>query len=578
MYTHPFPSVVRLVIVSFLLLCMVVLIPAAHATMSQARPVTLYRVADQDYEELITELDPPLSNSPDAMESLFLGLTNVDPVTGSIGPELAVGWRVSEDGRVWTFTLRDDVPWVRWDPAAGEASILRTVTAHDVVYSIQRACDPRTGALYVDLISSLIAGCNTLAARPVNQVTEEDYGLVATQALDDTTLEIQLQHAAGYFLNLTQTMILKAVPRENIEQHGEDWTQPGIIVTNGPFVLDEWRNGRGWVLVRNPHLPADLRGPGNVERVVLTIFDDRLNAFQAYLDNQADWGHVPSARRPDIVADPAFASELVPQYSIASFYYAFANDKAPFDNVHVRRAFSAALDRDWWVREFRPADGISMIHFTPPGVFGAPPLDEVGVGYNPDYAREQLALAGYPECEGFPEIIGLTWADAGEVMVFLAARLEEVLGCDPDLIRVEEMPFDQMYSRINPDSPAEYRPHLWIGGWGADYPDAHSFLGDFLYCESANNFKRPCSEIDDLIDQAAVETDPLVRIGLYRDIEERLFGPEGEFPIIPVHTLIDYYVVKPWVTGPINTDGQFSGLHYDWYTIDQAAQLAARAK
>jgi oligopeptide transport system substrate-binding protein len=567
---------IRLHFVVILVSVILLVIPTGTNTFArQSEPVTLYDSVLTDDALPLEALDPHKGYFG---EDLFLGLTNVDPASGSIIPELAIGWEVSDEGRVWTFTLRDDVSWVRWDPATGEATLLRTVTAHDVVYGIQRACDPRTDAGYRFVIEGLITGCRALATRPVHQVTDADYDLVQARALDDTTLEIHLQHAAGYFLTLSGNPLLRALPREVIEEYGNDWTQPGTIVTNGPFVLDEWRDGWGWTLGRNPYLPADVRGPGNVERVVITHMDSYEAAFQAYMTNQLDLALVPPQRYEELWDDSTLADQINYYYRAASNYYAFASDKAPFDNVHVRRAFSAALDREQWCSDIYGVHSscAPMIHFTPPGVFGAPPIDEVGVGFDPDYAREQLALAGYPECKGFPEIHAVTEEGLGFIFTYLADQLADVLGCDPGLWHVEEVAND--ISRADPRAPEEDRPHMWINAWIADYPDANSFMSDVLYCNTWNEFKRPCTEVDDLIDQAAAASDPLVRNDLYRDIEERFFGPEGEFPIIPVHTGILWLLAKPWVERSPGGMRWAGSLYYDWYTIDQAAQVAARGE
>jgi ABC-type oligopeptide transport system substrate-binding subunit len=121
---------------------------------------------------------------------------------------------------------------------------------------------------------------------------------------------------------------------------------------------------------------------------------------------------------------------------------------------------------------------------------------------------------------------------------------------------------------------------MWQLFWIPDYPDANNWVGDVLSCNSDNSFMRPCSEVDDLILQAAAEPDLATRAELYRDIEERFFGPEGEHPMIPLYMHGWNLMVKPWLDGPFATDGIgfWVGLHYDWYTIDQAAQLAARGE
>lgn len=118
---------------------------------------------------------------------------------------------------------------------------------------------------------------------------------------------------------------------------------------------------------------------------------------------------------------------------------------------------------------------------------------------------------------------------------------------------------------------------MWSLGWGPDYGDANNWVGDVLHCEfSENSFKRACTETDDLIELAAQESDPDARLELYYRIEEQFFGPEGEVPFIPIYLRVTYVLVKPWYTGPFETDGLFGGAHWDWRTIDQEAQLAAR--
>jgi oligopeptide transport system substrate-binding protein len=551
---------------------------AAPASTWQTEPVTFYGF---NLYPLLS-LDPQLaSDNPSigAVENLFLGLTDLHPVTNEAVPELATSWTISEDGLLWTFFLRDDVPWVRWNPVTQEAEILRMVTAYDVAYGIQRLCDPRLEAGYIGTAVSIISGCHALANMPLNEITEADYDRVQVRALDDTTLEIRLRFAAGYFLSMSTMWIFRPVPREIIEEHGAAWTEVGTLVTNGPFMLDERIDGVRRVFVRNPYLPADLRGPGNVERVIITEIEDFSSGLALYRDHQLDSAVVPPAEVPAMLADPAYADQLVPFYDYTVPYFGFTYDKPPFDNVHARRAFAAIVDRQRFIEEeVSLAFAAPMIHFTPPGMFGAPPIDQVGVGYNPDYAREQLALAGYPDCQGFPPITILVAGDDPAWGEFLAESAEAVLGCPPDRFHTEAMPFPGFFDTIDITLPPEKRPEVWTLLWAPDYPDASNWVGDVLSCEMQPPTKRPCTEVDDLITQAAAESDPAARAALYYDIEERFFGPEGEHPIIPLYLGGGYALFKPWLSGPLATDGFFGGTHYDWRTIDRAAQLAARGE
>ena len=545
-------------------------------TMRQDEPITNYRTAASQ----ISTLDPQRASdsvSIDVLENLFLALTDTDAlVPGNVIPELATEWSVSDDGMTWTFTLRDDVPWVRHDPVSGETEVLRMVTAGDVEYGIKRACDPRLAAYYSSIAAPVIKGCDVTMDIPAEEVTPEAFDQVGVTALDDTTLEVNLNFVAGYFFSMTPMWMLRPVPQEVIEEYGDDWTEVGNIVTNGPFVVQELVRGVRRVFIRNPHYPADMAGPGNVERIVITVVEDTGTTFALYQDHQIDTSGVPIAELQAVLEDETYADQLNQVADLAVFYLAFAVNKAPFDDVHARRAFSAAVDRNAFVQEVRQNRGIPMIHFTPPGMFGAPPINEVGVGYDPDFAREQLALAGYPDCEGFPTIEIVTYTGAGTWAEFMSAAAERELGCDPNLLVIEQQEFSVLLETTDPRNPPEDRPNMWSLGWGPDYGDANNWVGDVIVCDGENTFARPCGEVDDLIHEAAQEADPERRIELYYRIEEMLFGEEGVFPFIPLFLRLDYVLLQPWYSSPIETDGLFGGAHWDYRTVDQAAQMEAR--
>jgi ABC-type oligopeptide transport system substrate-binding subunit len=544
----------------------------------QSEPVTLYLANGSQ----VSTFDPQRATdivSITMIEAMFSGLTDYDPMqAGSIRAEAATEWSVSDDGLTWTFTLRDDIPWVRWDPATDTGEVLRNVTAYDFEYGIKRGCDPRLGSLYGSVVAQIVDGCNTLNLMDINDVTDADYDLVNVHALDDTTLEINLQFPAGYFFSMSALWTLNAVPRDTIEEFGDNWTDVGTIVTNGPFVLDEFVRGVRRILVTNPYYPADMRGPGNIERVVTSVVEDQGTRFALYLDNQVDSsGSIPRAEVQSVLENADYADELYNISDLGVFYFGMAHDKAPFDDVHARRAFSAMVSRDAFIAEVETNRGVPMIHFTPPGMFGAPPINEVGVGYDPDFARQELELAGYPNCEGMPNITINAFDSAGDWGVFLAAAAERELGCDPNVFDIQPMEFSVLLESYQPDVPTAERPNMWTAVWGPDYPDANNWVFDSgLGCESENRYLRPCSEVDDLIAQAARESDPAVRTELYYRIEEMFFGPEGEHPMIPLMLRVDPLLFRAWYSGPFETDGLFGGPHYDWRSIDQEAQLAAR--
>jgi oligopeptide transport system substrate-binding protein len=553
----------------------------------QEPPVTSYFTSSTN----VSSLDP--ARAEDALsinwiENLFLGLTTNNPLNNfDIQPELASSW-TTPDGMEWTFNIRTDVPWVRFNPANGETERLENITAHDIEWSIKRACDPRLGSRYGSIIAGIIRGCDRVHNTDPETVTEElvHGDTIQVIAPDDETLIINLNYPAGFFFSMSSLWTLRPVHQETVELFGDNWTDPGVIVTSGPYMLEELVPDVRRVAVRNPHIPADLFGPGNIQRIEISNVRDSNTTFSLYLNNQVDITGVPAAELESVRSDPELSGEIVPSFDSNVSYIAFDHAKPPFDDVHLRRAFAAVFDREAYIQQIALGQGEPMLHFTPPGMLGAPPsLNDPGIGFNVEYAQEQLALSNYPNCEGLPPISVAAGQGGGDTFEFLKSAVEEHLGCNPDLFTVEELEFSVMLEITGYDQPVQNRPHMWSIAWGPDYPDANNWVGDVISCYKDNNFLRPCSEVDDLIEAAARESDPERRNQLYFESEALLFGrqvdgeivTEGETPFIPLALSSGFSLVKPWYDGPFETDGLIGGAHWDWRIVDAELQQAARS-
>jgi oligopeptide transport system substrate-binding protein len=540
-------------------------------------PVTFHGYSTTD----IPGLDPQLgedSVSIAYIENLFVHLTNYDLDTAEVVPEAATSWTISEDGLTYTFTVRTDIPWVKYNTFTGETTQEvdadgnpRFLTAHDFVFGIKRACDPNTGSYYSSVIAPNIAGCeDVLYADDPEAIPVELVDAIGVSAPDDSTLVIVLPAPAAFFLSMTPMWTVAASPAWAIEAHGAEWTEPGNIVTNGRYVLEDWVHGVGRSILRNPLMPADMQGGGNIERFVTNVVPDSTTGYALWLNGEVETSSIPDAELEAHLAE--FADETVQIPDLAVFYIAFRMTKAPFDNVHVRRAFSAAFDRQTYNDEVRQGQSLAMKHFAPPGIFGAPPINEVGVGYNPEYAAEQLALGGYPNCEGFPQVslLGYSGQSTLNWIEFAQANWSENLGCSPDLITIEQQSFSELLATTKLDD-AEV-PNMWTLGWGPDYADEQNWVGDVLGCaQTTERIRRTCNEIDDKIEQARLSQDPNERIALYAEIEEAFFGEEGEFPFMPLYVRIAFVAEHSWLT---RTPALFGGDQWYTWSIDQAAQVA----
>ena len=539
-------------------------------------------VTHQAYDRTdIPTLDPQLGEdevSINYIENLFVQLTNYDLVTADIVPEAATSWEISEDGLVYTFNLRNDIPWVKHNPETGE--VLQEVdadgnplfvTAGDFVYGIKRACNPNTGSYYSGIIAGVIEGCEDVYAyEDPENIPQELIDAIGVSAPDDETLVINLPQPAAYFLSMSPMWTIAATPQWAIEEYGEEWIEAGNIVSNGRYVLNEWEHGVSWKLLRNPLMPADMVGEGNIDALVVNVVPDTSTGYSLWLNNQVDFAGIPDAELEAHLAEYGEESVQIPTLGV--FYIAFRQTKAPFDNVHVRRAFSAAYDRVAHVDVIEQDQGLPMTHFAPPGIFGAPPIDEVGISFDPEYAREQLALAGYPDCEGFPQVslLGYSGEHTLNWIEFAQAQWEENLGCDPSLIQIEQQTFADLLIATKADD--DEAPHMWTLAWGPDYADENNWVGDVLDCNIEVRLHRTCGEVDDLVEQARFEPDPEVRKELYRQIEDMYFGYEGEIPFFPIYVEIEIQAEHSWLERNM---ALFGGQQYYNWSIDQAAQIAA---
>jgi ABC-type oligopeptide transport system substrate-binding subunit len=201
------------------------------------------------------QVDPALSTDNVSIavdEQLFLGLTDFAE-DNTVLPELATDWSVSADGLVWTFNMRDDVPWVRYNPATGETVVMtdeegnpEMVDAHDVEYAVKRTLNPVTGSDYAYVLY-IIEG-----ALAVNSGEEEDLDTIGVRAVDDYTVEFTLRAPAGYFPAIAGMWVARPVYQPVIDEYGARWIEPGIIVTNGPYLMESWQHFDSMTFVKNP--------------------------------------------------------------------------------------------------------------------------------------------------------------------------------------------------------------------------------------------------------------------------------------------------------------------------------------
>ena len=527
-------------------------------------------------------LDPALATdraSLDCIANLFIGLTRYDPATGEVRPSLATRWDVSPDGLIYTFHLRDDLHWVTSNPTFQRVESHGPVTAFDVEYAIKRVLNPGTGSGYAYAFFEIknAAAIHHALLDGAEEEALEDLGVMA---LDETTLQFVLERPAGYFPSIVGMWVAKPVPLALMEAAGEGWTELETIWTNGPYLLTDWVAGQSMRFEKNPFWFA--AGEVQIEAVEATMIIEPATEYGLFQSKVLDSSGVPLIDLRQVLESPLLLQRYARQPVPCTYYYGFTTTKPPFDDVRVRTAFSAAIDRAGLVSALEDGQQIPATTFGPPGTFGAPAAGTAGLGYDPGLAvsmlKEYLAdqgLAGAAELAGRYDIV--LGYNTGERHARIAEIVQGMwLGTLGVEVRLEEQDWTAFLETTKATGPVQKSYHIFRMGWCADYPDENNWLRPvFHYLEGANRTRRQCSdancavlrgpgEFDRLADEAARETDPDRRRELYGQAEELLAREEVAAAFLFHHAT--NVVTQPWLARDFPTLGgaDWSGWRIDW--------------
>lgn len=489
------------------------------------------------------------TNEQDVIENLFIGLTRLNALTGNIEPYLATDWSVSDNGLIWTFNLHDDVMWMVNDN--GTPTALRPVVANDVVFAIQRACDPNRPSPTTDNIF-VIDGCrdvqNLLAPQRIDQEFLNEQ--IGVRALNATTLEIRLAFPASYFLTLTTLPEFRPLPAERV-QGAAAWPTVGTLATSGPWLVTQWDASR-MRLDANPTWPLETNG--NVSSVTLD-FDLSADEIPLRLSS----GTLAAARlRAADIQTLQFADHVIVDTTDGPTRYmiGFSYEYLGLDNALVRRALTQAIDRHALAATLNTihADAYAAIeHLTPSNVIATPTA--TGVGFDANAAQQLLASAGYPQCQGLPRPITLVIQNTPidiAIGQFVVEQWKQNLGC-VDTFTVGTAPkqaiIDTAHGTVDmSEEDSSGRFPLWLVTWTADYPDTDAWLAATLHCSFG--FFRPgriCNTVDQLLDQSARIVANNERSFNYTQAELALFGTEGTFPLIPLVENLSFSGHQNWI-------------------------------
>ncbi len=474
-------------------------------------------------------LDPHLSTGTweDRIQSdLFVGLTQ-SASDGATIPGVAERWEVTPDGLTWTFHLRESY-WSDGVP----------VTADDFVYSLRRVIDPKTTSEYAALLFVIKNG----QAINDGKAPLESLGV---RALDARTLQIVVEHPAPYLAELAKHHVLYPVPKHAIEKEGVAWIRPGKLVSNGPYVLTEWKLGDYVKAERNPrYWDAD---KVCVDQIRYYPTTDSISAERRVASGELDLNTDMKSNRI------AFLRDRMPGYVrtstyLGTTYLAFNNNSrsgyAPFRDKRVRQALAMAIDREFVTDGLFRGGQKPATTLVPPGVANYRPVKppywfDWPLKRRQEEARKLLAAAGYgPDNPLKVEIKHRNTPDPMLYMPAVQADWREI-GVKATLAQQE--------TQI---AYADYRARSFQvadAAWVADYNDATSFLDlqrSWYGPQNYGDYNNPA--YDALMDKADHEPDAAKRAQYMADAEHMMLE---DAPIAPVYFYISKNLVNPNITG-----------------------------
>ncbi len=508
-----------------------------------AEPGTLYKgnVAEPE------SFDPSLVQGYQEQEilgDLMVGLMDCDSL-GRPVPGMATHWKTSPDGLTWTFYLREAL----WSDG-------RPVTAEDFVFSWRRLLDPATAAIYAYF------GYVIRNALAINKGKMPVTALGA-RALDDRTLELQLEHPAPYMLQMMTHMTMYPQPRHVVETKGRAWARPGSYVGNGPFLLKEWIPNGHIAVEKNP-LFYDAANVA-LKKVIFYPTDDYGAALQRMRAGELDFqDRLPGAQIDWIRAHMPETLDPVPQ--LITDMIAVNFDRKPFDDIRVRRAINLAIDREAICERVLRGQYVPAYNLVPPKTANYPGGAFLDFKNTPNaarltQARTLMQQAGFGPGNAVRTTL-MTRATTVGIYRSVAAALQQMLA--QIHINVSILPNDMM---VFYDTIQEHNFDMAYPGWQADFDDASTFLELFI-TGGGNNWGVYSDQAYDKTLAAAQQDPNLISRGQKLAAAETILL--RDHAIMPLYFWTSQNLIRPYLHG---LESNAIDYHRSrWVTIDEAAR------
>ena len=501
---------------------------------------------------LPTTLDPTKGQSigdNEIQHAITEGLTR--NTAGDVKPGIAESWDESEDGLTYTFHLRKDAKWSDGEP----------ITAADFEYSWKRLVNPETASPYAFIGDCLKNG----QAIEQGKMDVEELGV---KAVDDTTLEVTLEHPTSYFLSLIGSSGQFAPLRQDIvEKYGTDFAATSEKnVYSGPFVMTSSEDNV-WTFEKNDNYWD--KDSINLDKCELNYVENTDTQLSMYEAGDLDYVQVPTA----YVSDYKDKADVFANGNVDFCYINSKSDNPVLGNKNFRLALNYALNRNDYNKlanadTFTAFNGLVFPGLQAKGTTYGEAYDLNSYSYpldgDQDKATEYLNAAmkelGIANASDITVEVVTTDADSSKRIVeTLQEQWQNALGIK---VKIRQVTYADIYGKVFPEHDYE----IGYGGWGSDYDDPYSYLELFKGDSSYNYSQYENPEVDQLLIASQDEPDTDKRMDELNQAEQDILA-DGAF--VPLQARNIYYMLDDDTTG-INF--YYCSLNIDWVYADVNAK------
>lgn len=489
-----------------------------------------------------TSLDPhKVEGIPEAIiiRQLFEGLVVRDQL-GNIQPGIATEWTSNSDFTQWTFKLRPS----KWSDGSA-------LTAADFVYAWQRLADPKTASPYASYLDKL--KLNHASDIISGNKSPTELGVIA---IDSQTLQLNLSSPVPYLPAMLVSHSLVPLQKATIEKYGDEWVKVNNFVGNGAYVLSERVLNEKLVFTRNSQYWNDKETV--ITKATLLSLESATSDVARYRANDIDMTYtsIPAEQFPKLKQE--LPNELHITRTIATYYYVFNTQKAPFNDIRVRKALSLALERDLITDKVLGMGQTPTYTYTPNYISGGekivPPVyASLSQEERNKQALELLNQAGFNKQNPLKFTLLYNTSENHKKVAIAATALWKKNTQD-----IVQGTLQNQEWKTFLDSRNQGFFDVARAGWQGEYNNPTAFQNNFLSNSSNNDAKFTHAEFDALIEKSYYAKTDEERSQIYADAERVLVE---QYPLIPVYNYVNVRLVKPFVKGFATTDPQ------DYYYI-----------